>query len=32
MWSETRDHVVTQPTIKIEILSRKTEKDLIGVW
>jgi hypothetical protein len=27
-----RDHVVTQPTIKIEIWSRKAEIGLIGVW
>jgi hypothetical protein len=31
-WCEPRDPVVTQPTIKIEIWSRKTEIDLIGVW
>jgi len=31
-WCEPRDHVVTQPTIKIEIWSRKTEIGLIGVW
>ena len=27
-----RDHVVTQPIIKIEIWYQKAEKDLIGVW
>jgi hypothetical protein len=31
-WCESRDHVVTQPTIKIEIWSRKVEIGLIGVW
>jgi hypothetical protein len=31
-WCEPRDHVVTQPTIKIEIWSRKAEIGLIGVW
>jgi hypothetical protein len=31
-WCEPHDHVVTQPTIKIEISSRKAEKGLIGVW
>jgi len=31
-WCEPRDHVVMQPTIKIEIWSRKAEIDLIGVW
>jgi hypothetical protein len=31
-WYEPRDHVVTQPTIKIEIWSRKAEIGLIGVW
>jgi len=29
---ESRDHVVTQPTIKIEIWSQKAELGLIGVW
>jgi len=29
---EYRGHVVTQPTIKIEIWSRKAEIGLIGVW
>jgi hypothetical protein len=32
MRCEHRDHVVTQPTIKIEIWSRKAEIGLIGVW
>jgi len=32
LWCEPRDHVVTQPTIKIEIWSRKAKIDLIGVW
>ena len=31
LWCEPRDHV-TQPTIKIEIWSRKAEIGLIGVW
>ena len=31
-WCEPRDHVVTQPTIKIETWSRKAEIGLIGVW
>jgi hypothetical protein len=31
-WCEPRDHVVTQPTIKIEIWSRKAEIGLIGEW
>ena len=31
-WCEPRDHVVTQPTIKIEIWSRKAEIGLIWVW
>ena len=31
-WCEPRDHVVTQPTIKIEIWSRKAEIGLIEVW
>jgi hypothetical protein len=31
-WCEPHDHVVTQPTIKIEIWSRKAEIGLIGVW
>ena len=31
-WCEPRDHVVTQPIIKIEIWSRKDEIGLIGVW
>jgi hypothetical protein len=31
-WCKPRDHVVTQPTIKIEIWSRKAEIGLIGVW
>jgi len=31
-WCEPRDHVVTQPTIKIEFWSRKAEIGLIGVW
>jgi hypothetical protein len=31
-WCEPRDHVVTQPTIKIEIWSWKAEIGLIGVW
>jgi hypothetical protein len=31
-WCEPRDHVVTQPTIKIKMWSRKTKIDLIGVW
>jgi hypothetical protein len=32
IWCESRDHVVTQPTIKIEIWSREAELSLIGVW
>jgi len=32
IWCEPRDHVVMQPTIKIEIWSRKAEKGPIGVW
>jgi hypothetical protein len=32
IWCEPRDHVVTQPTIKIEIWSWKAEIGLIGVW
>ena len=32
LWCEPRDHVVTQPIIKIEIWSRKAERGLIGVW
>jgi hypothetical protein len=32
IWCEPRDHVVTQPAIKIEIWSRKAEIGLIGVW
>jgi hypothetical protein len=31
-WCEPRDHVVTQPTIKLEIWSWKAERGLIGVW
>jgi len=31
-WCEPRDHVVTWPTIKINIRSRKVEIGLIGVW
>ena len=31
-WCEPHNHVVTQPTIKIEIWSRKAEIGLIGVW
>jgi hypothetical protein len=31
-WCEPHDHVVMQPTIKIEIWSRKVEIGLIGVW
>jgi len=31
-WYEPRDHVVTQPTIKIEIWFRKSEIGLIGAW
>ena len=31
-WCEPHDHVVTQPTIKIEIWSRKAKIGLIGVW
>ena len=31
-WCEPRDHVVMQPTIKIEIWSWKAEIGLIGVW
>ena len=31
-WCKPRDYVVTQPTIKIEIWSRKAEIGLIGVW
>ena len=31
-WCKPRDHVVTQPTLKIEIWSRKAEIGLIGVW
>jgi len=31
-WCKPRDHVVTQPTIKIEIWSQKAEIGLIGVW
>jgi len=31
-WCEPRDHVVMQPTIKIEIWSRKAVIGLIGVW
>jgi hypothetical protein len=31
-WCELRDHVVTQPTIKIEIWFWKAEIGLIGVW
>jgi len=31
-WCEPRDHMVTQPTVKIEIWSRKVEIGLIGVW
>jgi hypothetical protein len=31
-WCEPCDHVVTQPTIKIEIWSRKAKIGLIGVW
>jgi len=31
-WCEPHDHVVTQPTIKIEIWSCKAEIGLIGVW
>ena len=31
-WCEPRDQVVTQPTIKIEIWSRKAERGLIRVW
>jgi hypothetical protein len=31
-WCKPHDHVVTQPTIKIEIWSRKAEIGLIGVW
>jgi hypothetical protein len=29
---EPRDHVVTQPTIKIDMWSQKAEIGLIGVW
>ena len=32
IWCEPRDHVVMQPTIKIEIRSRKAEIGLIKVW
>jgi hypothetical protein len=31
-WCDPRDHVVRQPTIKIEIWSQKAEIGLIGVW
>jgi hypothetical protein len=31
-WCKPRDHVVTQPTIKIKIWSWKAERGLIGVW
>jgi hypothetical protein len=31
-WCKPRDHVVTQPTIKSEIWSRKAKIDLIRVW
>jgi hypothetical protein len=31
-WCEAHDHVVTPPTIKIEIWSRKAKIGLIGVW
>ena len=31
-WCEPHDHVVTPPTIKIEIWSWKAEIGLIGVW
>jgi hypothetical protein len=31
-WCKPCDHVVMQPTIKIEIWSRKAEIGLIGVW
>jgi len=31
-WCEPHDHVVMQPTIKIEIWSWKAEIGLIGVW
>jgi hypothetical protein len=32
IWCESRDHVVTQPTTKIEIWSREAKLSLIGVW
>ena len=32
VWCKPRDHMVTQPTIKIEIWSQKAEIGLIGVW
>ena len=31
-WCELYDHMVTQPTIKIEIWSRKVKRGLIGLW